>query len=78
MEKREALELDQSDVSGPTNTGGNQHFVTFVDDFGQMFKVHLAKYKAEVPEKFKDYETLVMDGDKFRIKRLHTNDGGEY
>ncbi len=56
------LELVHSDVCGPMSVeslGGHKYFVTFIDDYSRSCAVYFLKQKAEVFEKFKEFDTAV-------------------
>ena len=75
------LELVHSDVCGPMQTqsiGGSKYFVTFIDDFTRCCKVYFMKSKAEVLEKFKEFERIYSNECGARIKAIRTDNGGEY
>ena len=75
------LELIHSDVCGPMSIeslGGAKYFVTFVDDFSRICQVHFLKNKSEVLDKFKQFEAAVSLECDYSIKRLRTDNGGEY
>ena len=74
------LQLIHSDVCGPMSTesiGGKKYFVTFTDDHSCCCSVYFMKYKSEVLEKFKDFETATTSSGE-RIRKLCTDNGGEY
>ena len=74
------LQLIHSDVCGPMSTesiGGKKYFVTFTDDYSHCCSVYFMKYKSEVLEKFKDFETAIASSEE-RIRKLRTDNGGEY
>ena len=55
------LQCVHSDVCGPMPTqsiGGNKYFVTFIDDYSRYCKVYFMKYKSEVFNKFKEFESI--------------------
>ena len=71
-----------SDVWGKASVkslGGNEYFVTFLDDYSDEAMVVPMKKKSEVFDRFKEYEALLkrqrgVDG----IKELQSDRGGEY
>ncbi|KAE8692180.1 putative ROP-interactive CRIB motif-containing protein 6 [Hibiscus syriacus] len=70
-----------SDVWGPSKTsslGGNHYFVTFVDDFSRRVWVYLMKSKDEVLQIFLKWKNMIENQTGRKIKRLRTNNGGEY
>ena len=86
-ETKQPLELVHSDVCGPMSVdsvGGSRYFVTFIDDFSRYTVVYTMKTKGETLLKFKEYVALMENATghkvmKLRtIKRLRTDNGGEY
>ncbi|CAO2827530.1 unnamed protein product [Amaranthus hypochondriacus] len=78
---KEKLELVHSDVWGPTTTqsiGGKQYFVTFIDDHSRKVWVYFLKYKSEVFEAFRIWKARVENETGLKIKRLRSDNGGEY
>ena len=70
-----------SDVCGPMPTesiGGNKCFVTFVDDYSRCCAVYFLKSKAEVLDKFKQFERRVTIDSCQNISSLWSDNGGEY
>ena len=71
-----------SDVWGKASVkslGGNEYFVTFLDDYSDEAMVVPMKKKSEVFDRFKEYEALLkrqrgVDG----IKELQSNRGSKY
>lgn len=81
QQSKKNLELVYSDVCGPLQVesiGGSRYFVTFIDDFSRCVSVHFIKRKAEVFEKFKLFEAMVTRECGEPIKKLRTDNGGEY
>ncbi|BBG97487.1 transposable element gene [Prunus dulcis] len=79
--KKERLELVHSDVWGPTtisSIGGKHYFVTFIDDHSRKVWVYFLKHKSEVFEAFKRWKAMVENETGLKIKRLRTDNGGEY
>ncbi|BBH04062.1 Toll-Interleukin-Resistance domain family protein [Prunus dulcis] len=79
--KKERLELVHSDVWGPTtisSIGGKHYFVTFIDDHSRKVWVYFLKHKSEVFEVFKRWKAMVENETGLKIKRLRTDNGGEY
>ena len=77
----ELLELIHSDVCGPMNVasvGGSLYFVTFTDDYSGYAKVFMLKNKSEVFEKFCDYVAFVENFTGKKVKRIRSDNGGEY
>lgn len=79
--KKERLELVHSDVWGPTTVssiGGKHYFVTFIDDHSRKVWVYFLKHKSEVFEAFKRWKAMVENETGLKIKKLRTDNGGEY
>ena len=77
----EPLELIHSDVCGPMNiasVGGSRYFVTFIDDYSRYTAVYMMKNKSEVFQKFKEFVALSENSTGKRVKRLRSDNGGEY
>ncbi|UYV69112.1 hypothetical protein LAZ67_6002474, partial [Cordylochernes scorpioides] len=75
------LELIHSDVVGPISPmskGGNNYFVTFIDDFTHYTKVYFMRSKSEVLDKFKEYKNSVENYHSRKIKVLRSDNGTEY
>ena len=75
------LQCVHSDVCGPMLTqsiGGNKYFVTFIDDYSRYCKVCFMKYKSEVFNKFKEFESVTTNECGCSIGTLRTDNGGEY
>ena len=75
------LELIHTDICGPmnvTSVGGSRYFIIFIDDKTRMTFISFIKTKNEVFEKFKDFKALVENQQCKRIKRLRSDNGGEY
>ncbi|KAE8703105.1 hypothetical protein F3Y22_tig00110474pilonHSYRG00127 [Hibiscus syriacus] len=70
-----------SDVWGPSKTsylGGNHYFVTFVDVFSRRVWVYPMKSKDEVLRIFLKWKNMIENQTGRKIKRLRTDNGGEY
>ncbi|KAK2366240.1 putative mitochondrial protein [Trifolium repens] len=79
--KKERLELVHSDVWGPTTVssiGGKRYFVTFIDDHSRKVWVYFLKHKFEVFEAFKLWKSMVETKTGLKVKKLRTDNGGEY
>ena len=75
------LELIHSDVCGPIpsiSLSGYEYYVTFIDDYSRKTWIHFLKNKSKVFGKFKEFEALIENQSKKRIKTLRSNNGGEY
>ncbi|KAL3830794.1 hypothetical protein ACJIZ3_019596 [Penstemon smallii] len=79
--KKEKLELVHSDVWGPTTVssiGGKHYFVTFIDDHSRKVWVYFLKHKSEVFDTFRKWKAMVENETGLQIKKLRTDNGGEY
>lgn len=77
----ELLEVVHSDVCGPMSTlslGGNKYYVSFIDDYSRMTKVYMIKNKSQVYDCFVKFKTLVENQLNRKIKRIRSDNGGEY
>ncbi|GMF42867.1 unnamed protein product [Phytophthora fragariaefolia] len=75
------LDLVYTDVMGPMQTktpGGCTFGVTFIDDYSRHVTVYFMKAKSEVLSKFKIYKAAMENATDKRIKRLRSDNGGEY
>ncbi|KAE9097645.1 hypothetical protein PF010_g15870 [Phytophthora fragariae] len=75
------LDLIHSDVMDPMQTktpGGCTYAVTSIDDFSRHVTVYFMKKKAEVLEKFKMFKADMENATGRKIKRIHSDNGGEY
>ncbi|KAJ0412135.1 hypothetical protein ATCC90586_004055 [Pythium insidiosum] len=75
------FQLVHSDVVGPIkpkSKGGAQYVVTFIDDFSRYVHVYLLSSKAQVFDRFKEYVALVANQYAQRVKRIRSDNGGEY
>ncbi|ONK72653.1 uncharacterized protein A4U43_C04F21630 [Asparagus officinalis] len=79
--KERKLELVHTDVWGPTSvqsTGGRLYFVTFIDNHSRKTWVYFMKHKLEVFEVFKRWKTMVENKTGLKVKKLGSNNRGEY
>lgn len=79
--KKVKLELVYSDVCGPIEVeslGGNKYFVTFIDDATRRTWVYMMKHKSEVFGIFQKFHAMVERETDCKLKRLRTDNGGEY
>ncbi|KAE9278534.1 hypothetical protein PR003_g28491, partial [Phytophthora rubi] len=58
--------------------GGCTYAVTFIDDFSRHVTVYFMKKKAEVLEKFKMFKAGMENATGRKIKRIRSDNGGEY
>lgn len=75
------LELIHTDVCGPMSTaslGGNKYYVSFIDDYSRMTKVYMIKNKSQVFDCFVNYKSLVENQLDRKIKKIRSDNGGEY
>ncbi|WVY97343.1 hypothetical protein V8G54_029494 [Vigna mungo] len=81
QKRKERLELFHSDVWGPTTVssiGGKRYFVTFIDDHSRKVWTYFLKNKSEVFEAFKIWKAMVENETGLKIKKLRSDNGGEY
>ena len=79
--KSNILDLVYSDVCGPMeieSIGGNKYFVTFIDDAFQKLWVYILRTKDQVFQVFQKFHTLIKRETGRKLKRLRTDNGGEY
>ena len=77
----EPLQLIHSDLYGPmrtTSKGGAEYFVLFMDDFSRYSFVYFLRKKNEALDAFRKFKTLVENQLGRRIRKLRTDNGGEY
>ena len=70
-----------SDLWGPSPTetiGKRQYYVSFTDDHTRWTHLDLLRTKDETFRAYKNYEAWVHTQQNARIKRLHSDRGGEY
>jgi len=75
------LEIIHSDLSGKfskTSLGGSNYYVTFIDDYSRYTVVTFLKSKADTFHAFTNYKCMVENQLNVKIKRLRTDNGGEY
>ena len=78
---RKKLELVYYDVCGPmevNSLGGNKYFVTFIDDASRKTWVYLLHIKSKIFQHFQKFHAIVDREIGNPLKRLRTNNGGEY
>ena len=76
----EVLATVHSDVCGPIpieSLGKPRYFVTFIDDSSRYTCVYFMNHKSEVLEKFKEFINLTTNQTGNKIKKLHSDNGGE-
>lgn len=75
------LELVHINLCGPTRTTsmqGERYFMLLIDDYSSMTWVTFLKEKSEALEKFKAFKALVENEKGLKIKRLRSDNGGEF
>ena len=75
------LEIIHTDVCGPMSVearGGYHYFLTFTDDLNGYGYIYLMKHKSETFEKFKEFQSEVVNHHNKKIKFLRSDSGGEY
>src|SRR5579871_3456526 len=75
------LELIHTDICGPMNhlsLGGAKYFIIFIDDKTRMTFIYLLKTKGKAFDKFKNFQALVENQQNKKIKRIRSNNGGEF
>jgi len=75
------LDYINTDVWGPIKVpslGGEHYFVTFVYDFSRRIWVYSMKHKDEVLGVFLTWKKMIETQTGRKIKRLRSNNGGEY
>ncbi|KAL5761263.1 hypothetical protein ACOSQ2_020101 [Xanthoceras sorbifolium] len=79
--KAEKLELVHTDVWGPSSVSslsGSLYYVTFIDDSTRKVWVYFLKKKSEVFDTFRKWKAMVENETGLKIKRLRSDNGGEY
>lgn len=77
----ELLELVHTDLCGPMqkfSLGGSKYFLLFTDDYSRFMVAYFIKTKDEVYEKFLSYKKLVERQTGKNIKRVRSDNGGEF
>ena len=75
------LDIIHTDLAGPMNVtalGGFKYIITFTDDFSRFITVYLLKNKNEATQAYKKFFNLVTNLHDKKIKRIHSDLGGEY
>jgi len=78
---KEKLELVHTDIWGPASVSsirGKQYFVTFIDDHSKKVWVYFLRHKSDVFEAFKKWKAMVENETGLKIKKLRSDNGGEY
>ncbi|KAE8683538.1 hypothetical protein F3Y22_tig00111200pilonHSYRG00002 [Hibiscus syriacus] len=79
--KAEKLELVHTDVWGPSpvpSLAGSLYYVTFIDDSTRKVWVYFLKKKSKVFDTFKKWNAMVENETGLKVKRLRSDNGGEY
>lgn len=75
------LDYIHSDLWGPAQTsslGGNNYFLSIIDDYSRRVWVYILKHKDQVFNKFKEWKTLVENQTGKKVKKLRTDNGLEF
>nr|GEW40517.1 retrovirus-related Pol polyprotein from transposon TNT 1-94 [Tanacetum cinerariifolium] len=78
---KDPLELIHSAVFGPIkqpSIGENRYMVTFIDDFSRYVWVYFIKNKSDTLAKFKEFKKSAEVEIGKDVRRLRTDNGGEY
>jgi hypothetical protein len=78
---KEVGEEVHSDVWGPSpvrTINGREYYVTFTDDHSRFTHLYLLRTKDETFEAYTTYEAMMQMQKGTRIKKLHSDRGGEY
>ena len=72
------IHSDLCDFKSIPTRGGENYFITFIDDCSKYCYVYLIHNKDEAFEKFKTYKAEVENQLERKIKALRSDRGGEY
>ena len=75
------LELINSDLCGPFPTesyGGSKYFLTVIDDYSRFCWIFFLKRKSDAAVTLHSFFNLVERQHDLKIKRIRTDNGGEY
>ena len=78
---KDKLEYVHSDLWGlaqQISLGGNNYFLSFIDDFSRKVWVYTLKNKDQVFDKFKEWKILVENQTGKNLKKLRTDNGLEF
>ncbi len=70
-----------TDMCGPMQTpsiGGSRYFVMFMDNVLRKIWIYFLKSKDQVYTKFRQFHALVTNKSEMTMKKLHSNNSGEY
>ena len=65
-------------VHGTTDSGGENFFLSFIDDYSKCSKVYCIKSKSKTASCFKEYVNLVENKFNKRVIKLNCDNGQEY
>ena len=75
------LELVHSDVCGKMDVpsiSGSEYFLSFVDDKSRYTWAYILKHKSDVFQRFIEWKAMVEKQTGKRLKKLRSDNGGEY
>ncbi|EOY21321.1 Uncharacterized protein TCM_012799 [Theobroma cacao] len=75
------FELDHSNVAGPMSEpslNGSKYFAIFIDDMSRMTWIYFIQHKLVVFSIFQKFKAKVENESGYRIKKLRTDNRGEY
>ena len=78
---KEPLGLVHSDVCGKISSPSlsqAEYFIVFVDDKTHYVWIYVVKHKHEVFGKFVEWKSFVENSSGYKVKKLRTDNGGEY
>jgi transposase InsO family protein len=78
---KERLELIHTDICGPispASISGKRYFVSFIDDATRRSEIFFLNKKSEMMEKFIEYKQHNETQTGLKIKRIRSDNGGEY
>ena len=78
---KENLDLVHSDVCGQMDVpslSGSKYFLSFVDDKSRFVWAYILRHKSDVFEKFKEWKAMVERQTGKKLKKLRSDNGGEY
>ena len=78
---KDILEIIHSNVCGPMSSNslsGYAYYVSFIDDFSRKTWVYFMNNKDEVFRTFKEFEALIENHTKKKIKTFRSDNGGEF
>ena len=75
------LELIHSNVCGlipSISFSGYEYYVTFINDYSRNTWISFLKNKSELFGKFEEFKSFIQNHSERIIKRMRSNNGGEY